>query len=111
MSFDIAWIVDFIIANLHWLFAFSMFVIIAHNGKRPVWHLLVLVGLLWAIVDLEHLLGLVFVSIIIFVPTDWILRTYLEGTSLQKHELKIIVIVFLLLTFINTFYFKLPGVL
>lgn len=109
MSFDLVWIVDFIMANIHWLFAFFMFVIIAQGGKRPVWHFLVVIALLWAIVDLEQFLHLAFVPIIIFVPADWTLRVFLKDTSFEKHELKIIVVVFLLLTFINTYFVKMPG--
>ncbi len=111
MSFDFVWIVTFLSNNIHWFFALFMFVVIAHNGKRPIWHFLVIVALLWALVDIENFMHLAFVSIIVFVPVDWTIRLFLENTSLEKHELKIIVFVFLALTFINTFYFNLVEVL
>jgi len=110
MSFDFAWIITFIMGNLHWLFALFVFVVIAHDGKRPIWHFLVVVALLWAIVDIEHFMSLAFVSIIIFVPVDWTTRIFIENTSLAKHELKIIVVIFMVLTFINTFFFNLVEV-
>ena len=109
VSFDFVWIVGFILGNLAWLFALMAFVVISHNSKRPIWHFLLIVALLWAIVDLEHFLQLAFVPLLIFVPLDWGLRIFLENTSLEKHIMKIVVTVFLFLTFINTFYFPLPG--
>ena len=95
--------------NLHWLFALGAFVIISQNGKRPVWHFLVTVGLLWAILDVEHFMHLAFVPMLIFVPLDWTIKLFIENTSLEKHGLKIIVTTFLLLAFVNTFLFKFPG--
>ena len=108
-ALDLGWIVGLILGNLHWLFALGAFVIISHNGRRPVWHFLVIFALLWAIVDMEHFLQLAFVPMLIFVPLDWTIRIFLENTSMEKHILKVIVGVFLLLTCINTFYFSLPG--
>ncbi len=108
-ALDLGWIASFILGNLHWVFAFGAFVIISHSGRRPVWHFLVIVALLWAIVDMEHFLQLAFVPMLIFVPLDWSIRIFMENTSMEKHILKIIVLVFLFLTFINTFYFRLPG--
>ena len=110
LAFDLVWILGVIMGNLHWLFVLGAYVIIAENGKRPVWHFLVIVGLLWAIVDIEHFMSLAFVPMLIFVPLDWGIRIFIENTSLEKYGLKLIVIVFFILTFINTFLFDLSGI-
>ena len=110
MAFDLVWILGVIMGNLHWLFALGAFVIIAENGKRPVWHFLVTIGLLWAAVDLELFMGLAFVPMLIWVPLDWGVRIFIKDTSLEKHGMKIIVFLFCLGAFINTFLFNLSGV-
>ncbi len=110
MTFDLVWILGVIMGNLHWLFALGAFVIIAENGKRPVWHFLVIVGLLWAAVDVEHFMGLAFAPMLVWVPLDWSVRIFTKDTSLEKHGLKIIVIIFFIAAFINTFLFDLSGI-
>ena len=109
LAFDLVWIVGLIFNNLHWLFALGAFVVIANNGKRPVWHFLLTIGLLWAIIDLELFMNLAFAPMLIFVPLNWSIRIFTKDTSLEKHGLKIIVVVFLLLAFVNTFLFDFPG--
>ena len=109
MAFDLVWILGVIMGNLHWLFALGAFVIISKNGKRPVWHFLVIVGLLWAAVDLEFFMSLVFAPMLIFVSLNWVVTIFIKDTSLEKHEMKIIVFLFFLTTFINTFLFNLSG--
>ena len=109
MAFDLVWILGVIMGNLHWLFALGAFVIITNTGKRPVWHFLVTVGLLWAVVDLELFMGLAFVPMLLWIPLDWTVKTFTKDTSLEKHGMKIIVFLFCLLTFINTFLIDLPG--
>ena len=99
MSFDLVWILGVIIGNLHWLFALGAFVIISENGKRPVWHFLLVIGLLWAAVDLEFFMSLVFVPMLIFVPLNLAVTIFIKDTSLEKHGLKILVTAFLFLTF------------
>ena len=109
MAFDLVWIVGLIMGNLHWLFALAAFVIIAEDGKRPVWHFLVIVGLLWAAVDLELFMSLAFAPMLIWVPLDWSVKIFIKDTSLEKHGMKIIVFLFCLMAFINTFLFDFPG--
>jgi len=46
---------------------------------------------------------------LIFVPLDWTVKIFTKGTSLEKHGMKIIVFLFCLLAFINTFLIDLPG--
>lgn len=110
MVFDLVWILGVIMGNLHWLFALGAFVIISENGKRPVWHFLVVVGMLWAAVDLEFFMGLVFAPMLIFVSLNWLVRIFIKDTSLEKHGMKIIVFLFFLTAFINTFLFDLSGI-
>ncbi len=109
MAFDLVWIVGLIFNNLHWLFALGAFVIIANDGKWPVWHFLVIIALLWAIVDVELFMNLAFFPMLLWVPLDWGIRIFTENTSLEKHGLKIIVFLFCLMAFINTFLFEFPG--
>jgi len=109
LSFDLGWIAMLILGNLHWVFALFVYVGILSKGKRTVWPFLMLVFSLYAAVDLAGLAGWIFVPILIFIPLNFLLAIYLEGTSLEKHSLKITFFLFFFFTFIHTFYFKFPG--
>lgn len=109
LSFDLVWIASLILNNLHWVFALIAFVVISGNGKRWLWPFLCTIGLLWAIVDFLGIMGWLLVPIATFVIIQFFMTIYFENTRLEKHFLKIVVIVFLTLSFINTFYFHLVN--
>ena len=71
---------------------------------------LLIIGLLWAAVDIELFMNLAFAPMLVWVPLDWSVRIFTENTSLEKHGLKIIVVLFFLAAFINTFLFDLSGI-
>ena len=107
ISLDLVWIVSFIGGNIHWFFALFAFAVIAGNGKRPVWRFLIIVALLWALVDVKNLLGLATASVLLFLPLRFVIGIFLEGTSLHKHELKLVIASFFALAFVNTFFIPL----
>ena|SRR3989344_3543348 len=108
MSFDMVWIASLIMGNLHWLFAISAFVLISNGGKRWLWPFLTMFALLWAIVDFAGIMGWIMVPIIFFtVVVSFLMQIFINGTILEKHSLKIIVVLFLALSFVHTFLFSL----
>jgi len=109
LALNLGWIAMLIFGNLHWLFALVAYVLIANNGKRFLWPFLLTMGLLYAVVDIKAMFALVFASMILFIPVNFLLEAFLKNTSLEKHQLKIIVVLFFVFTFTNTFLFRLPG--
>ena len=109
LSLDLPWIAGFILGNLHWVFALFAYVIIAGQAKKPVWSFLLLMGGLYAALDIAGLAGWIFVPLLIFLPMNLVISIFLEGTVFQKHATKILWAAFFVLAFINTFYFRFPG--
>lgn len=106
MSFDLAWIASLIMGNLHWVFALGAFVVIAEKGKKPVWHFLVLIGFLYAFVDVMELGGWILVPMMLLVPLQLFIGLYFdEGTWMQRNFVKIVTVLIFALSFIHTFYF------
>lgn len=109
MSFDLPWIASLIMGNLHWLFALGAFVVIAEKGKKPVWHFLVLIGFLYAFLDVMELGGWIMVPMIILAPLQIGIGLYFEeGTWMQRNFVKVVTVLIFVLSFINTFYFTFP---
>ncbi len=109
LAFDLVWISELILNNLHWAFILLAYVVIASNGKHGFKNFVFLVLLLYAAVELEQMQGLVFVPLLVFIPVNFVLEIFLKDTALEKHQLKIIVFLFFFVTFIHTFFFRLPG--
>lgn len=109
VNMDVHWIVMLVLGNLFWVFALFAFAFISSEGKRPIWHFLLVVALLYALLDIRNLTNWVFVSIIIFLPISIITRIFLENTSIEKHATKFIIFAFISLAFVNTFYFRFLG--
>lgn len=107
MAFDLVWIASLIMNNLHWLFALVAYVVIAHNGKRPIWQFLLVITLLWAITDFTGMMGWVMVPLLTFMIISFVMPHFIDGTALEKHSLKITIILFLMLSFVHTFLFNL----
>lgn len=107
MTFDLIWIASLIMNNLHWVFALVAYVVIVHNGKRPIWQFLLVVALLWSIVDFVGILGWIMVPILTFMIISFVMPHFIDNTALERHSLKITVILFLALSFIHTFLFSL----
>ncbi|MCX6798647.1 MAG: hypothetical protein NTW59_00950 [Candidatus Diapherotrites archaeon] len=110
LSFDLNWIAGLIMNNLHWLFAFAAFVIIAEKGHKPVWHFLAIVGLLYAFSDILNLAGWILVPFIIALPVQLFVGLFFpEGGWVQKRFAIIVTFLLMALSFINTFYFSFLG--
>jgi len=110
LAFDLVWIVELVFGNLHWLFAIAFFVIIAEKGKRPVWHFLVMMGFLYAFLDIMEMGGWVLLPMIILVPLELFIGLYFrEGTWPQRNFVKIVTVLIFALSFIHTFIFTFPG--
>lgn len=106
MSFDLVWIASLIMGNLHWLFALGAFVVIAEKGKKPVWHFLVLIGFLYAFLDVMELGGWILVPMMLLAPLQISIGLYFEeGTWAQRNFVKIVTVLIFALSFIHTFYF------
>ncbi len=108
MSFDFVWVAGLVLNNLHWVFAIFAYVFISDGGKKPVWLFLSTIILLYAFVDFFDIAGWVFVPIGLFLIIQFVMTIFFENTSLEKHYLKLVVVVFVVLSFIQTFYFDLP---
>lgn len=110
MAFDLAWIVQLVMGNLHWLFALMAFVFIAEKGHRPVWHFLVLIGFLYAFLDVMEMGGWILMPMIILAPFQIGFGLFFkEGTWPQRNFVKILTVLILVLSFVHTFIFTLPG--
>jgi hypothetical protein len=110
MSFDFVWIVDLVFGNLHWVFAIAFFVIIAEKGKKPVWHFLVMMGFLYAFLDVMEMGGWVLLPMIILVPLELVIGLYFrEGSWPQRNFVKLVTVLIFALSFVHTFLFTLPG--
>jgi hypothetical protein len=109
LAFDLAWIASLLLNNLLWVFILLAYVVIASNGKHGFKNFVILTLLLYAAVELEQLQGLIFVPLLIFIPLNFVLEIFLKDTSLEKHQLKIIIFLFFSVTFLHTFFFRLPG--
>ena len=57
LAFDVAWVVAFILGNLHWLFAFVATAYFFSGSKRVVGYFLILVMLVWSVFDLTSLMS------------------------------------------------------
>jgi len=60
VSFDLVWIVSFILGNLHWFFLLFAPAFIFYNEKRVIMPFLLVVFLSWAMVDFTLVSGWVF---------------------------------------------------
>ncbi len=109
IAFDLAWIASLILGNLHWVFAIGAFVIIAEKGKKPIWHFLLIMGFLYAFLDVMELGGWILAPLIVLVPIQFFIILYFpEGSWPQRNFVKIVTVLFFALSFIHTFYFRLP---
>ena len=110
MSFDLVWIVELVLRNLHWVFAIAAFAVIAEKGKKPVWHFLVLVFFLYAFVDIMEIGGWILVPMLLLMILQLGIGLYFEESSWpQRNYVKIVVVLIFALSFVHTFYFALPG--
>lgn len=113
ISLDLGWIANLLFTNIHWIFAVFAFVVLADSkggsGKKFVWKFIVTMGLLYAAVDIGSLAGWAFPTQMVFIPINFGITIFTENTRFQKHFIKIVVVVFFLLSFINTFYYSFPG--
>ena len=108
MSFDIPWVASLVMGNLHWVFAIFIYVFISSDGKSPLRGFLGTVLLPYAIVDLFAIAAWIFVPVGIFTIVQFIMSIFFENTSLEKHYLKIVVALFVMLGYVHTFYFEFP---
>lgn len=67
VSLDLVWVMQFILGNLHWLFAFFAISLIFFNGKKIKRRFIILVLVPWIWFDLTHAMGLVFLTGIFLV--------------------------------------------
>lgn len=108
LSFDFVWVAGLMLNNLHWVFAIFAYVFIAGEGKNSVWAFLSTVILLYAIVDLFGFLAWVFVPVGLFLIVQFVMEIFFENTRLEKHYLTLVVAIFVVASFIQTFYFDFP---
>ena len=111
LSFDLFWVAALMLDNLHWVFAIFAYVFISGGGKKPIWGFLSTVILLYAIVDFFEFTAWVFIPIGLFTVIQFLMTFFFENTRFEKHYLKIVVLVFVTLSFIHTFYLELPWVM
>ncbi|MBN1940714.1 MAG: hypothetical protein JW772_00870 [Candidatus Diapherotrites archaeon] len=104
LSLDGNWIAELVLNNIPWVFCLLAFVFFNSGGKKWIAGFFFTVGLLYVVVDLFEVMHWIFFPIIMFIPLNMALATFLEGTSWHKHELKIIMALFLGLSFIWTFF-------
>ena len=110
VSFDLAWIAALILSNLHWAFALFAFTFIGENGKRPVWHFLILIAMLYAFGDILGLGGWILTPFILVIPFQLLIGcSFPEGSWPRRNFTKIVMIFLMVTIFINTFYFRFPG--
>ena len=110
LSFDLSWIAMLVLNNLHWVFALVAFTILAEGGKRTTWHFLVLIGFLYAFVDVMELGGWILLPMIILIPLELFIGLYFkEGTWPQRNFVKFVTVLIFVLSFIHTFFFRFPG--
>jgi len=110
LAFDLKWAAMLILGNLHWVFALFAFTFIAEKGKRPVWHFLTVVGLLYAFGDILGITSWVLIPAIIWATFQLFLGIFFHKDSwARKHEIIIIVPFLLITAFINTFFLAFPG--
>ena len=57
VEFDLVWIVELVFGNLHWLFALFATIFIFYDGKKPILPFVLLMGVLWAALDLSTVTG------------------------------------------------------
>jgi len=107
LALDLNWLVWLITNNLHWLFALMCFVILAEKSKKPIWTFIVLIGLLYAFVDVMDLGGWIMAPMLIVLPFQLFIGLFFpEGSIFQKKFAIIATIFIFVASFINTFYFR-----
>lgn len=88
LSLDLNWIIQFILLNLHWLFAFAAVMYFFTDGKKVISGIIVVVFVLWAMMDGARLMGWVFITgmflLIFYVVKFFILKVAEETPQLQK---------------------------
>jgi len=83
------------------------FVILAEKSKKPIWTFIVLIGLLYAFVDVMDLGGWIMAPMLIVLPFQLFIGLFFpEGSIFQKKFAIIATIFIFVASFINTFYFR-----
>lgn len=109
MAFDLGWIVSLVLGNLHWVFALFAFTIIAEKGKKPVWHFLVLMGFLYAFLDVMELGNWIMIPMLSLFTIELFIGLFFEdGTWMQRNFVKVVTVLIFALSFVHTFYFTFP---
>jgi len=73
LEFDLVWIVGLIFGNLHWLFAIGAVIYFFYGGKKPVLPFILLMGVVWAAIDLSTITGWVW-AVPMFLAIHYITR-------------------------------------
>jgi hypothetical protein len=112
LSFNLAWLFQLILNNLHWLFIFALLRHVLSSGKSLLPGMFVLMFILFSIRCIIHTLlhwhFIVFLSPLFFFATViLLLRIFIAGTSLQKHTVPLTI--FFIYFFTWLFGFVLPA--
>jgi hypothetical protein len=102
MSFDIIWIVTFVMGNLHWLFAIGATVYIFYDKKRFLLPFIFTVGLMWAALDFSNVSGWTF-TVSVFLAVYYISRIALIVFASEIKGLKDMLPVVFTLHFLTIF--------
>lgn len=62
LQFDFAYILGFILSNLHWIFAFYILSHIFFGGKKSLKKAIILVLVPWIWTDFTNIMGLIYLS-------------------------------------------------
>lgn len=88
LQLDFAWILKFVLLNLHWLFAFVLAIYFFGEGKKVVSGVIALIFALWAMNDGANIMGWVFITggflLLFYVVKFFILKIAEETPQLQS---------------------------
>lgn len=56
-SLDVAWIFDFVLGQLFWVFVFAAVVVLTFEPKKQFWGFIFFIFFMWALVDVNAYMG------------------------------------------------------
>jgi len=102
VSFDFFWVVEFTLANLHWLFALFIPVYFFYDGKKTIAPFLIIVFMLWSFLDFSAISGWVFAVpgfLALYYISRVVLMIFANDMDSLKDKLPAIFVVHFLIIF------------
>lgn len=90
LSFDLVWIIQFVLLNLHWLFAFAAVSYFFSDGKKILSGVIVIVFALWAMESGAKIMGWVFITgtfLLLFYVVKFFILKFAEETPAMQNKL------------------------